>query len=392
MKSHKHYLLAATCALALLSNGRSASGQAGAPTIPLVPGLTIVIAAHDTPPAGAPRSTIVQNIAQGDSELVVTVTGVDAKGIDEVTSIEGVDDNRRPLQLTVRRHVLAADLADSHVQVLGFHTDDSSEIPGTTSLGPSLAIMRELKTAGRATYSVIPFLRLPTSTGTLTRVGSATVPIPVLINGRRTELPAIRVTGQLTYNSTRDNSKQVRPWEQYIFDDPKHPLTLRLSYGADGDRDASKPIFTREVVRIDFPAREAVAIEESLTKNCRVEMPGIYFDVDLATLKPASNRALTTIAELLRKQPQWRLSIEGHTDNTGGDAHNEDLSTRRAAAVKAALVRDFAIAPGRLTSAGFGERRPVETNDTMAGRARNRRVELVRDCSGKPTSAAQPSK
>jgi outer membrane protein OmpA-like peptidoglycan-associated protein len=145
-------------------------------------------------------------------------------------------------------------------------------------------------------------------------------------------------------------------------------------------------------VRIDFPAREAVAIEESLTKSCRVEMPGIYFDVDLATLKPASNRALTTIAELLRKQPQWRLSIEGHTDNTGGDAHNEDLSTRRAAAVKAALVRDFAIASGRLTSAGFGERRPVETNDTMAGRARNRRVELVRDCSGKPTSAAQPSK
>jgi hypothetical protein len=105
----------------------------------------------------------------------------------------------------------------------------------------------------------------------------------------------------------------------------------------------------------------------SLTKSCRVEMPGIYFDVDLATLKPASNRALTTIAELLRKQPQWRLSIEGHTDNTGGDAHNEDLSTRRAAAVKAALVRDFAIASGRLTSAGFGERRPVETNDTMAG-------------------------
>ena len=114
MKSHKHYLLAATCALALLSNGRSASGQAGAPTIPLVPGLTIVIAAHDTPPADAPRSTIVQNIAQGDSELVVTVTGVDARGIDEVTSIEGVDDNRRPLQLTIRRHVLAADLAGAH--------------------------------------------------------------------------------------------------------------------------------------------------------------------------------------------------------------------------------------------------------------------------------------
>jgi hypothetical protein len=55
-KSHKHYLLAATCALVLLSDGRPASGQAAAPTIPLVPGLTIVVAAHDTPPAGAPEA------------------------------------------------------------------------------------------------------------------------------------------------------------------------------------------------------------------------------------------------------------------------------------------------------------------------------------------------
>jgi hypothetical protein len=95
-------------------------------------------------------------------------------------------------------------------------------------------------------------------------------------------------------------------------------------------------------------------------------VPGIYFDVDLATLKPASSRALTTIAELLRRQPQWRLSIEGHTDNSGGDAHNQDLSTRRAAAVKAALVRDFAIVPGRLTSARAGLSR--RTTPSLAGR------------------------
>jgi outer membrane protein OmpA-like peptidoglycan-associated protein len=93
---------------------------------------------------------------------------------------------------------------------------------------------------------------------------------------------------------------------------------------------------------------------------------------------------MTTIAEMLRRQPQWRLSIEGHTDNTGSDAHNQDLSTRRAAAVKTALVGEFAIAQERLTTAGFGARRPVETNETIAGRARNRRVELVRDCSGRP--------
>jgi outer membrane protein OmpA-like peptidoglycan-associated protein len=80
------------------------------------------------------------------------------------------------------------------------------------------------------------------------------------------------------------------------------------------------------------------------------------------------------------RQADWRITIEGHTDNVGTDAYNQDLSTRRAAAVKDALVRDFKVPAGRLTTAGFGESRPRETNDTIAGRARNRRVELVRDC------------
>jgi outer membrane protein OmpA-like peptidoglycan-associated protein len=238
--------------------------------------------------------------------------------------------------------------------------------------------MRDLRTTGRAEYSVIPFRRLPTSVGTLTRVGSTAVPFPVLLNGRRVELPAIRVTGRLTYNKTL-----VRPWEQYILDDPKHPLTLRLAYGAEGSDVGSKPVFTRDVVRIDFPAQESATIEASLSTTCRVEIPGIYFDTDRATLKPPSTRALTTIADLLKRQPQWRLSIEGHTDNTGDDAHNQDLSARRAATVRTALVRDYAIVSGRVSSTGFGARTPVDTNDTVAGRAHNRRVELVRDCSRK---------
>ena len=79
-------------------------------------------------------------------------------------------------------------------------------------------------------------------------------------------------------------------------------------------------------------------------------------------------------------QTGWRIAIEGHTDNVGTDAYNQDLSTRRAAAVKSALVTDFTVAASRLTTAGFGEGRPRETNETIAGRARNRRVELVRDC------------
>jgi outer membrane protein OmpA-like peptidoglycan-associated protein len=376
MPGHKSGWLGAVCALAVLSAGPVVLGQAAPPAVPLVPGLTIVLAAHNPAIPGAINT--VRNVAQGDYELVVAVTGVSAAGIDETTRIDGVDENKKPLQLAIRRRVLTADLASSRTQILGFHTDDAQELPGTTSLGPSLAVVRDLRTTGHAAYSVINFRGQAVSTGTLTRVGTTSVPFPVLLNGRRTTLPAMRVTGMLKYGD------KVRPWEQLIFDDPKHPLTLRFTYGAVGEGTAFTPEFTREVVRIDFPAADDRAMEETLSKTCRVEVPGIYFDFDRATLNPQSSRAMTTIAELLRRQPQWRLSIEGHTDNSGRDAYNQDLSVRRAAAVRAALVGDFAIAPARLTSAGFGATRPVETNDTIAGRAHNRRVELVRDCAGKP--------
>jgi OOP family OmpA-OmpF porin len=63
----------------------------------------------------------------------------------------------------------------------------------------------------------------------------------------------------------------------------------------------------------------------------------------------------------------------------GGDAYNLDLSKRRAAAVKQALVTQYQVAPERLSTDGFGASRPVDTNDTLAGRARNRRVELTRE-------------
>ena len=109
-------------------------------------------------------------------------------------------------------------------------------------------------------------------------------------------------------------------------------------------------------------------------------MPGLYFDFNRATINVQSKPALQSIADLLTRHP-WNVTIEGHTDNVGSDGYNEGLSSRRAAAVKDALTRDYRIAATRLSSAGIGEKRPRETNDTIAGRARNRRVELVRDCS-----------
>jgi OOP family OmpA-OmpF porin len=72
------------------------------------------------------------------------------------------------------------------------------------------------------------------------------------------------------------------------------------------------------------------------------------------------------------------LSVEGHTDNIGTDAANLDLSRRRADAVRQALTSRYRVDAAKLTAAGFGAARPKEPNDTAEGRARNRRVELVR--------------
>lgn len=339
--------------------------------IPVVPGLTFVLAVH-APEAAAAGS----RIALGDYEMVVALTGADDSALTLQTRIDAQDEGGKALLVNIERRVPSADLASARLQVLGFHTKDPRTIDGSTALGPSLAVMRDLKQEGRATVSLQNFRHLSTSRGTLTRVSSGAVPFLVIVNGRRVELQAMHVTGQLAYG------ENVRPWEMYLLDHPRQPLTLRYAVGAIGARAPFKAETTREIVRIDFPVGDA-ALEATLAKECRVEVPGIYFDFDRATLNPQSSRALTSIATMLARHDAWRVAIEGHTDNVGTDVYNQDLSQRRAAAVKEALVGDHALSPARLTTAGFGSKRPKETNDTIAGRARNRRVELVRECAGR---------
>jgi len=80
----------------------------------------------------------------------------------------------------------------------------------------------------------------------------------------------------------------------------------------------------------------------------------------------------------MRQQPALRLEIQGHTDNVGAGDLNRRLSESRAAAVKQYLMTNVGIAGDRLTTAGFGDTRPVADNKTEQGRAQNRRVELVK--------------
>ena len=88
------------------------------------------------------------------------------------------------------------------------------------------------------------------------------------------------------------------------------------------------------------------------------------------------------MADLLRRHPDWTLAIEGHTDSIGNPAANLRLSDRRAAAVRQELVGRYGVVATRLTAAGRGMTGYVAPNNTLEGRARNRRVDLVRRCGG----------
>ena len=119
------------------------------------------------------------------------------------------------------------------------------------------------------------------------------------------------------------------------------------------------------------------AMEQALETKRRYDLYGIHFDFDKATIQPQTQGLLDDIAEALESFPNWRLQIVGHTDATGDPAHNEQLSSERAAAIKASLI-ERGIDAARLESGGAGESEPVAGNDTPEGRALNRRVELVR--------------
>ncbi len=115
----------------------------------------------------------------------------------------------------------------------------------------------------------------------------------------------------------------------------------------------------------------------TLTAAGRISLYRIYFEAGKAVLKKESDPLLERIRDLLAKQPDLRLRIEGHTEARGSSEWNLKLSQARADAVKAWLVA-HAIDGGRLEAVGFGETKPIADNRTNEGRARNRRVDLVR--------------
>jgi outer membrane protein OmpA-like peptidoglycan-associated protein len=107
-----------------------------------------------------------------------------------------------------------------------------------------------------------------------------------------------------------------------------------------------------------------------------VNVSDVLFDTAKSTLKPGAREKLARVAGILATHPDLKIEVEGHTDSVGGDDYNQRLSERRAESVRSYLVEQK-IPPAAVDAEGFGESRPVASNDTASGRQQNRRVELV---------------
>jgi len=357
--------------------------------------LGLLAALGAAPAQGQPAVTIprvrnlalVQTLHIGgvDRESVVSLSEVSAAGVKYRWSFIEVHAEGDTARDTHERFVSAADLDSSSRWHQVYQRDEPLEHPGYTAYTVGAALYDKLRATGSGAFSMMSAddesdasafgLALGVGgvppvivrwRGTLTRVGSNDEPFPLLFNGRRIKVPALHLKADLT-----SRGKQWTP-EIWILAQRDHPLILKLS--------DDKRVF--QTVRADLieTTAQGAALDTGLAKECRIEAPGIYFEFNSALLAPASDNGLALLSDVLKRHGDWSVTIEGHTDSIGGARPNQTLSERRAEAVRARLVA-AGIAAARLKAVGYGAARPRETNSTIEGRARNRRVELARNCS-----------
>jgi outer membrane protein OmpA-like peptidoglycan-associated protein len=129
------------------------------------------------------------------------------------------------------------------------------------------------------------------------------------------------------------------------------------------------------LVRVDLRREDVTQLEAGLASGGTIDLYGIHFDSGKDQFKPSSLSTLNAVLEVMKRAPDRSFTIAGHTDSDGSDASNQDLSERRARTVIRWLI-DHGIEARRLQGVGFGESQPTAPNETEAGKALNRRVQL----------------
>jgi outer membrane protein OmpA-like peptidoglycan-associated protein len=376
--------------------------------VPLRPGLTVVTAIAQF---GGDYESIkqIQQVSPSAVRLSYRADNV-PNPLEGLQKLSGDKAPKSSGSISGQRTVRVEDLQTAHDYMQWFGPNQPDLMPGTTAISVSREVLTELKDKGETQFSfrtgglkgmagsLLGALGQMAGGGapgaskeakdlasmgkdecTLKRAGGGLSSFPVLVNNQRVSLPAVHA--QCT---TEDELGDF-----YFLDDLDNPLALAWKLGSSD---------TLQLVKISYPAQPAASpagsasaaqpassagggqqIEQELKQTGEAEVYGIYFDFASDKIKPESEPVMREIADALTHNPAWKLRVEGHTDNIGGDQYNLDLSQRRAEAVKLALVTRYHIAANRLTPQGFGATHPKEPNDTLAGRARNRRVELVRE-------------
>ena len=321
----------------------------------------------------------------GDVDSITEISGIQPEAIRMRNS--GIyfnnDDDQKGNPNSQEKDVCAADLQNADGYVTEYGSGDPLVAPGTTTSILSAAVFHQLKTTGKATLKYLLYINAGDGSGIylhwqqaeFTRVEPGDVPYPVIVNDEKVNLPAIHakgimlVTDKLAREIGKSSIDKPTPMDIDVLDDPLNPIMLLFK----DDNDS----FRIQITKIQFPNEEK-KIEQELSKNKKAVVYGIYFDFNSDKIKPESKQVLDEIAAALKDNPDWKLTVDGHTDNIGGDTYNLDLSKRRSASVKQALVIRYHIAPERLSSTGSGVAGAIDTNDTIIGRSHNRRVELTR--------------
>lgn len=347
----KRWLTGLAAGLMLLA--APAAGQ----QIPIRKGLTLLYA-HKNFNKEVEHQLMVEVLAASPDEMTTLNRFLDAP------------DAGTPLEEPVSRREMAGARTISFGRRL---PADTASLRPRTIIMASQRLMRELRAGGPVRASVPVIIgesMVVILDGTMERVSAEPEMLDAMVENQPRKLRTLRARGE--FENAVQGFQMTSEW--WFLDDTTAAWMVKAT--ATSNRRES---FWMVLASADAEGSRR-AVEESLTRSCRAAVYGFYFPFGSATPEPASQPMFRTVAEVLAKHPDWTLTVEGHTDSIGNPAANKQLAERRAAAVVGELSAKYGVAASRLTPAGFGANRPAATNTTLEGRARNRRVELVRPC------------